>query len=106
VCGELHFRNPHVPIKEAHLVPTHVTAWERRLEPLPIAPTYRGTSLVRKRPPTQEFRRVLGIDLLWDPGVRHFLTPPTSETALPGGGPSEDSAHVGAVGLAFEPLAW
>ena len=40
MCCELHFRSPHMPIIEAHFVPTRVKAWEMRLEPLPTAPTY------------------------------------------------------------------
>ena len=54
-----------MPIIQAHLDPTHVTAWERRLEPFLIAPTCRGTSLIKNVPPPQDFRRVLDIDLLY-----------------------------------------
>ena len=61
----LYFWIPYMPSIHAHLLPTHVTASNRRLEPLPTAPTYRGTSLITKRLPPQDFFRVLGIDLLY-----------------------------------------
>jgi hypothetical protein len=51
VYHESHFREPHVPIVEAQLVPTHVTAWERRLEPLLNTPTYMGYLAHKKTPP-------------------------------------------------------
>ena len=34
---------------------------------------HRGTSLIRNRPPHQEYHRALGIALLQDPKGRHFL---------------------------------
>ena len=37
------------------------------------APWYRGTSLIRKRPPPYHHRRTLGIDLLYGPGREVFL---------------------------------
>ena len=55
---ELHFPSPHLPIIDAHLVPTHDNAWERRLEQSLIAPTSRDASLIRNRYPPRTIIRL------------------------------------------------